>query len=152
MAPPNTVSAGAPPPLKKHSRSSIPNSEHTIPMDPCSRHGNYACIAGASEPPRGRQGNNRRNGTGYGRSHYYSHTRGHIPIYQGNHTRIARAHAPDGAGTFPGGQHLALHNMPPSVRPHYETWANPDRYTKRKQPPACSTSQAAFSYSMVVRR
>ena len=51
--------------------------------------------------PRGRQGYNRRNGPGNGRSHY-SNDRGYIPTYQGNHTGITRAYVPTGVQTFPG--------------------------------------------------
>ena len=44
-------------------------------------------------PPRGRQGSNRRNGPGNGRSRR-SNNRGHIPTYQGNYIGITRAFAP----------------------------------------------------------
>ena len=65
---PNAASAGAHLPLKIPFRSSTFNSERTILMDPCSRQGKSVSVAGASAPPpRGRQGNSRRNGLGIGR-------------------------------------------------------------------------------------
>ena len=48
---PSTASAGAQPPLKTPFHSSTLNSERTILIDPCSRHGKYACVAGVSAPP-----------------------------------------------------------------------------------------------------
>ena len=81
---PNTVSAGPQPPIKIHFRSTTPNSECTSQMDLCLRQGKYTCVAGAKMAPhRGRQGNNRCNGSGNGRSHY-TNNRVHNSTYQGN--------------------------------------------------------------------
>ena len=46
-AQPNTASAGVQLPLKPHYLSSTPISERTALMDPCLRHGKYACADGA---------------------------------------------------------------------------------------------------------
>ena len=99
VAQPNTVFAGAQPPLKTFFVLNLEFETHDpdgsvfetwkIRMRPW-RH---------SGPSRGRQGNNRGNGSDNGCLRY-ANNRGHNSIYQSNSSGITRAHTPIGVRNF----------------------------------------------------